>query len=131
VGALRAERSALITEGNELKSRRNALSKQIGQLMQKSGGGGEEVAALKGQVGAASAAAAALDERLAQAERGIHTIMSCLPNLLDDAVPDGGDAAHNVEVAQWGTDRRKLGPQGAYRWHDELAQLLGVSGRVQ
>ena len=125
IGALRAERNALITEGNELKHLRNALSQQIGRLMQQ--GGGKNVAVLKEQVGSASASAAALDERLAEVDRGIHAIMSSLPNLLDDAVPDGGDEAQNVEVSQWGTDRRKVGPDGTYRWHDELAQLLGVS----
>ena len=125
VGALRAERSARITEGNELKHRRNTLSQQIGKLMQQGGDNIGEVAALKGQVGSASAAAAAVDAGLARIDAEIHKILSCLPNLLDDAVPDGDDEAQNVEVGAWGADARKQGADGEFRWHDEIALRLG------
>jgi len=125
VGALRTARSAHVTEGNELKRRRNALSQQIGKLMQQGGGSSGEVAALKEQVSSASADAASLDDSLSAIDAEIHTVLSRLPNLLDDAVPDGEDETHNVEVGAWGAEQRKLGAEGSFRWHDEVAASLG------
>ncbi len=136
IGALRAERSSKIMEGNDAKNRRNVLSAQIGKLLKETGpgagantSGGSGVAvqieSLKEQVLAASALATVCDESLGQIDLKIYEIMSSLPNLLDDEVPDGSDDVQNVQVRAWGCNLRKLGAEGMYRWHDEVALLLG------
>jgi seryl-tRNA synthetase len=126
IGALRVSRSAQIVQGNESKSKRNALSQAIGKLMKEGRVADDpEIARLKQQVAEASAVAAACDSNLVDIDAEIQKVLLCLPNLLHEEVPDGIDDSQNVEVRNWGGEVRKMGPEGAYKWHDELAVGLG------
>ncbi|KAJ1397435.1 Seryl-tRNA synthetase N-terminal domain-containing protein [Ochromonadaceae sp. CCMP2298] len=120
IKALRTERNSCIVEGDAAKGVRKALSKDIGLLMrdQKM----QEAEELKKRVELASADSAAADEKLAVIDSEIDSILSLVPNLLDDAVPEGRDEADNQVVGVWGEERRKLG-QG-FLWHDEVARNL-------
>src|SRR5688572_11006041 len=92
--ALEAERKTIQTRTEELQARRNALSKQIGQLKAKGG----DVASVMAEVGGLAdelAASAARNEAL-QAE--IAELVMGLPNLPHDSVPLGADESANVEV---------------------------------
>jgi seryl-tRNA synthetase len=113
------ERRAAITEAERLKAAKNELSRAIGDL-KKSGkdaaGPMEQVKALGEQLGAAEARAAELDQKLYDA-------LKRTPNLPDASVPEGLDAAANVEVKAWGT------PPGfdfAPKPHWELGEQLGI-----
>ncbi len=96
---------AAMTEANELRASRNALSKKVGQLMgqaKKDPSKLEEAEEAKAQVKANA-------ERLAELEREhdelavrIRQIMLTIPNIIDESVPIGPDDSANVEVERFG-----------------------------
>ena len=43
-------------------------------------------------------------------------------NIACDSVPDGSDDKDNVVVSSWGEELRKVGEEGSFLWHDELAK---------
>ena len=96
---LDTRRRAAQTRAQEMLARRNQASKEIGQRKAKKEDAADlmaEVARLKDQIAAAEAeekdVAALLDKRLAE-----------IPNLPAPDVPDGADAAANIEARRWGT----------------------------
>ena len=123
IGKLREERSAEIQKGDKAKSDRKTLSQQIGKLMKE--GKQNEVEAIKEQVAEASAISSACDEALGKIDTEIDSILACIPNLLDDEVPDGEDDADNRMVRLWKEEARKVGEDGDYLWHDEIATKVG------
>jgi seryl-tRNA synthetase len=100
--ALEAERRAIQTRTEELQSRRNTLSKQIGAMK----GRGEDTSAVMAEVGtlgdAMKTSAAALDGVQARLQR----LLLEMPNLPHESVPVGRDETDNVEVRRWGTPRQ-------------------------
>jgi seryl-tRNA synthetase len=96
--ALEAERKQIQTQTEELQSRRNSLSKQIGMLK----GKGEDASAVMAEVAGIGdqlkASAARLDEVQAELSR----YMMALPNLPHPSVPVGADEAGNVELRRVG-----------------------------
>lgn len=92
------ERRAIIAESDELREKRNRVSKEIGKL--KSTGGNadhliKEMDGVSDRVRALEERSAVLDERF----RDMHL---SIPNLLDPSVPEGRDDSHNVVVRTWG-----------------------------
>ena len=93
------------TEGNELRSRRNALYKQIGQLMAQAKkdparlGEAEEI---KQQVAAQAQRLAELEALEPQLEEELRQRMLQIPNIIDPSVPLGPDDSYNVEVQRFG-----------------------------
>lgn len=79
---LRTERAHLIVKGDNAKSTRKSLSREIGSLMKK--GMTKEVVNLKEEVERATAESHAADEKLVVIDGQINSILSELPNLLDD-----------------------------------------------
>ena len=114
-------RRAAQTRLQEMQERRNAASKQIGAAM-KDGRSDEaeslkaEVSALKEQMEQAEA-----EERAASAE--LNEILSGLPNVLDDDVPDGASEDDNLEL-------RVVGQPPVFAFdakpHFELGEALGL-----
>lgn len=123
IASLREQRNAEIQKGDKAKSDRKTLSQQIGKLMKE--GKQDEVQAIKDQVEEASGISKACDENLGDIDQKIQAILAGMPNLLDDEVPDGEDEMANKEVRNWGDDRRKIGVDGDYLWHDEIAAKVG------
>ena len=99
--ALEAERKQIQTRTEELQARRNALSKQIGQLK----GKGEDTSALMQEVGGIGDAQKAGAERLEALQAELQAMLMSLPNLPQASVPVGADESGNVEVRRWGTPR--------------------------
>ena len=97
--ALEAERKTLQTRTEELQSRRNSLSKQIGMLK----GKGEDTSAVMAEVGGIGDELKASADRLEALQGELNTILMSLPNLPDESVPAGTDETGNVEVRRWGT----------------------------
>ncbi len=116
---LDAERRDAVAFVQAAQERRNAISKQIGEMKRRGESTAEleaEVAALRGDVlDATKARAAALDEEL-------QTTLAAIPNLLDPDVPDGDESA-NVVLKQVG-EPRPLGFPA--RQHFELGEALGM-----
>jgi seryl-tRNA synthetase len=100
--ALEAERKKVQVETQELQSRRNQLSKQVGQARAK----GEDPAALMAQVAAQADELKALERRLEDIQSNLTGLLLVVPNLPHESVPAGKSADENVEVRRVGTPRK-------------------------
>jgi seryl-tRNA synthetase len=99
--ALENERKGVQMRTEELQSRRNSLSKQIGMLK----GKGEDASAVMAEVGGIGDELKAAADRLEAIQAELSTMLMSVPNLPDDSVPVGADESGNVEVRRWGTPR--------------------------
>ena len=99
--ALEAERKTLQIRTEELQSRRNQLSKQIGGLKAK----GQDTTAVMAEVGSIGDEMKAGGERLTQIQAALDAMLLHVPNLPAADVPVGPDEHANVEVRRWGTPR--------------------------
>lgn len=96
-------RRSTIAEVEQLQAERNAVSKQIGQLMRE--GKKEEAEAAKARVAANKTRIAELDDRRSQVEQELFDLVAAIPNIPDPSVPYGKDDSDNPEVRRWGTPR--------------------------
>jgi seryl-tRNA synthetase len=99
--ALEDERKGLQVRTQDLQAKRNALSKQIGQLKAK----GEDTAAAMQEVAGLGDELKRNEEALADLLNRINAFVSVIPNLPHESVPVGQSEAQNVEVSRWGTVR--------------------------
>ncbi|MBC7939076.1 MAG: serine--tRNA ligase, partial [Chitinophagaceae bacterium] len=121
--ALEAERKQIQTATEQLQARRNALSKQIGQLKGKA----EDASGLMTEVSGIGEEMKAGAERLELVQSELQSLLMALPNLLHDSVPEGEDESGNVEVRRWapnGQGPRELG--FAPKDHVDLGLPLGL-----
>ncbi|MDY2788089.1 MAG: serine--tRNA ligase, partial [Atopobium sp.] len=95
------QRRATIAEVEQLQAERNAISKQIGQLMRE--GKKDEAEAAKSQVSANKDRIAQLDEKRGVVEDELFALVAAIPNIPDETVPYGKDDSDNLEVRSWGT----------------------------
>ena len=119
--ALDEKRRAVQTELQVVQQERNEKSKEIGKI--KSQGGDaqsimDEVSALKDKMGEMEESDRTLGEEL-------KTIMSSLPNIMKDDVPDGADEDENVEIKTWGEPKNPNGANKAPE-HYEIGENLGM-----
>ncbi len=99
--ALETERKGVQMRTEELQSRRNTLSKQIGMLK----GKGEDASAVMAEVGGIGDDLKAAAERLDVIQQELGNMLMSVPNLPHESVPVGSDETGNVEVRRWGTAR--------------------------
>jgi seryl-tRNA synthetase len=92
--ALENERKAIQTETQDLQARRNALSKQIGQLKAKK----EDASALMAEVNAQAEQLKTLEAKLENVQQRLSDFLMHVPNVPHASVPAGRDADANVEV---------------------------------
>ncbi|QYF93710.1 serine--tRNA ligase [Massilia sp. PAMC28688] len=97
--ALEAERKAIQTRTEELQSKRNSLSKQIGMLK----GKGEDTTAVMAEVGGLGDELKANEVALTEVQGKLAAFMEAVPNLPHASVPEGQDESGNVEVRKVGT----------------------------
>ncbi|MDD2668323.1 serine--tRNA ligase [Zoogloea sp.] len=97
--ALEDERKTRQTRTQELQARRNALSKQVGQLK----GKGEDASAVLAEVAGIGDELKANEVALADLMERFNAFIAGLPNLPHDSVPVGRSEEDNVEVSRWGT----------------------------
>ena len=116
--ALEDERKGLQVRTQDLRAKRNALSKQIGQLKAK----GEDTAAVMQEVAGLGDELKANEEALADLLNRINAFVSVIPNLPHESVPAGKSEADNVEVKRWGTPRDFGFPA---KDHVDLGEALG------
>ncbi len=126
---------AALTEGNDLRAARNALSKQVGILMgqsKKDPSKLEEAEKVKAQVKADADRLAELEKQTAEMSERIRTIMLTIPNIIDDSVPIGPDDSCNVEVERFG---EPVVPDFPIPYHTEIMESfdgvdMDAAGRV-
>lgn len=112
IRALDVERRAAVTSAEELKARKNAVSREIGAKRTRGEDAAAETAAMRG-IGAEIEAA---DGRAKSAEAGIEALLLEIPNLPDPSIPDRGNAV----VSTRGETRTGGEP------HWEIATRLGL-----
>ncbi|MBQ9375026.1 MAG: serine--tRNA ligase [Ruminococcus sp.] len=88
------------TRCDELRSKRNTMSKQIGGLMAK--GLKDEAEKVKDEVKQIGEELAQLELKETELEAEIRENMMVIPNIIDDSVPIGKDDSENVEIEKFG-----------------------------
>jgi seryl-tRNA synthetase len=118
-GALESERKTIQTRTEEVQARRNALSKQIGQLKAQ----GADTSAAMAEVSGIGDDLKRSSERLEAIQGELSALLMGVPNLPQDDVPIGPDESANVEVRRWGTP-----PTFAFtpRDHVDVGAALGL-----
>jgi seryl-tRNA synthetase len=99
--ALESERKAIQTRTEELQGKRNALSKQIGQLKARGAAGGAEADAAMAEVGNLKAELESSAARLDQIQLELQAVLMALPNLPHSSVPVGSEESNNVQIRAW------------------------------
>jgi len=104
-------------EVEDLRAKRNKLSKQIGMLMAQ--GKKEEAEAVKAEVAADGDRIAALSEEEKTVEEDLKKKMMIIPNIIDPSVPIGKDDSENVEVKRYG---EPVVPDFEIPYHTEIME---------
>ena len=94
---------ALRVRADELRGRRNTISKEIGQLMKQ--GLKEKAEEVKAEVAKIAKEIEESEVKEIELEAAIKKIMMVIPNIVDPSVPVGKDDSENVEIKQFGTKR--------------------------
>ncbi len=126
---------AAMTEANDLRAKRNTLSKMVGQLMaqaKKDPSKLQEAEEAKAQVKANADRLAELETLHDELAVRIRKIMLTIPNIIDESVPIGPDDSANVEVERFG---EPLVPDYDIPYHTEIMESfngvdMDAAGRV-
>lgn len=94
---------ALRVRADELRGRRNTISKEIGQLMKQ--GLKDKAEEIKAEVAKIAKEIEESEVKEIELEAAIKKIMMVIPNIVDPSVPVGKDDSENVEIEQFGTRR--------------------------
>ena len=94
---------ALRVRADELRGRRNTISKEIGQLMKQ--GLKDKAEEVKAEVAKIAKEIEESEVKEIELEGAIKKIMMVIPNIVDPSVPVGKDDSENVEIEQFGTKR--------------------------
>ncbi|PRY26245.1 seryl-tRNA synthetase [Aliiruegeria haliotis] len=101
--AIDSARREKITAAEAAQAERNAASKQVGAA--KGRGDEAEFERLRALVADKKAEIARLDEEAKAEDARLAELLTTLPNLPLDEVPEGADENDNVEIRRWGTPR--------------------------
>jgi seryl-tRNA synthetase len=113
------ERRRLLTEVEALKSRRNAISKEVGLRKQR----GEDIEPIKAEMRELGDRIAALDQRVRDTDAQLESLWIAVPNVPHASVHDGRDASDNRVVRIHGAPRAfDFKP----RSHVELGERLRI-----
>ena len=118
--ALDAQRRRAITEGDDLRARRNTVSREIGQARSQSGQPDESIVA---EMRAVGRRIGELEDLVRDLDARINDAMLSLPNLPDASTPEGLDETGNVVLRHWG-EPTTLGFEAQPHW--DLAEDLGI-----
>ena len=119
--AIDSRRLALLGEVEQLKNRRNTVSREIAPL--KKNGEHEKAEPLIAEMREVSERIKTLDKELAEVQDELKDVVMSIPNLCDDSVPKGNDDNDNVEIRTWGEIPRFSFPA---KPHWEIGEELGI-----
>lgn len=108
--ALDVERRQIIAEVEQLKAKRNDVSKQVGILKKQ----GQDATAIIAEMGNIGDRIKELDEQGRQVEEELQALMYTLPNIPSPEAPVGRTDEDNVEVLRNGTPRQFAFPVKAH-----------------
>jgi seryl-tRNA synthetase len=113
------ERRAKLTEVEQLKSRRNNVSKEVGRLKAQ----GQDASALIKEMQEDGDSIQRLDGEIRELEERLQEILMVIPNIPHESVPIGKDETENQMIRKWGEPRRfDFEP----KTHDEVGIGLGM-----
>lgn len=104
---------------NELRHRRNVLSKQVAEARQR----GEDTSVLLQEASELGHRIEEVEAEMRRLRSSIDSALMRLPNVLDEDVPVGKDDTENVEIRHWGEPQR---PDFELLPHGELLESLGL-----
>ena len=117
--AIDKRRRGAQTAAQELQTRRNALSKLIGQAKSKGEDAGPEIE----EVARSKDAQADAEKEAGAAGAELDTAMGLLPNIPAADVPDGADEDDNAELNRWG-EPKELDFEA--KEHFDIGEALGL-----
>jgi serine--tRNA ligase len=106
-------------EADELRAKKNKVSKEIGALMAK--GQKDEAQKVKDEIAQISARIDVLEPLEAELEEKVKSIMMVIPNIIDPSVPIGKDDSMNVEIEKFGDP---FVPDFEIPYHTEIMEKL-------
>ncbi|MBO4505523.1 MAG: serine--tRNA ligase [Lachnospiraceae bacterium] len=116
---LDVQRRTTQQEADELRNKRNQISKQIGALMAQ--GKKDEAEEVKKQVADFGARLAELEGKQTELEEEVTKRMMLIPNIIDPSVPIGKDDSCNVELERFG---EPVVPDFEIPYHTEIMEKL-------
>ena len=127
---LDAKSRAAKQEADDLRAKRNQLSKQIGVLMKE--GKKDEAETVKAQVAEFAERLAELEEQEKTYSEQVLKDMMMIPNIIDPSVPIGEDDSCNVEIEKFG---EPVVPDFEIPYHTDIMSRfdgidLDAAGRV-
>ena len=106
-------------EADELRAKKNKVSKEIGALMAK--GQKDEAQKVKDEIAQISARIDVHEPLEAELEEKVKNIMMVIPNIIDPSVPIGKDDSMNVEIEKFGDP---FVPDFEIPYHTEIMEKL-------
>ncbi|WP_308367287.1 MULTISPECIES: serine--tRNA ligase [unclassified Microbulbifer] len=116
--SLEERRKELQVHTESLQNERNSKSKNIGRAK----AAGEDITPLLKEVESLGSQLSEAKQALSELQNELDTILSAIPNLPDESVPEGKDEDDNVEVRRWGQPRQFDFP---VKDHVDLGAQLG------
>ena len=113
------ENRKVIQEVEDLRARKNKISKEIGALMAK--GQKDEAMKIKEEIAADGARIDELTQKQQELAASIKERMMLIPNIIDDSVPIGKDDSENVELERFG---EPFVPDFEIPYHTEIMEKL-------
>ena len=107
-------------KGDELRSKRNSLSSEIGNLMKQ--GKKDDAEAIKLEVKKINDELVENEKLEAEYEAGVIERMMKIPNIIHESVPIGKDDSQNVEIKKYG---EPIVPDYEIPFHGEILEKLG------
>ncbi len=106
-------------DADDLRSKKNKLSDQIGVLMRE--GKKEEANKIKEEIGSISFKIANLESEEEKLSKEIKEKMMVIPQIIDDSVPIGKDDSENVELERFG---EPIVPDYEIPYHADICESL-------
>lgn len=110
---------AALTRASEIRSQRNALSKEIGQFMRN--GEKDKAEENKKKVNEMADELSQLEVKEDELSKKLKELMMQIPNFIDDTVPIGKDDSENVEIEKFGEPALK---SFDVPYHTEIMEAL-------
>jgi len=117
--SLDIQRREFIGEVEKLKSLRNTVSQEIAKMKKEGANADDKIADMK----KVSDDIKAIDDKLAEAEKNMDTILRDIPNIAEDSVPPGKTSDDNVQFKIHG---EKASGDFKYLDHVELGKKLDI-----
>ena len=126
-----ARRRAAITEMEGLKAKRNTLSAEVAKA-KKAGENADEAIRESREIGAR---VTEIEGNVEQLDESLQEVLSGVPNVPHESVPEGTSEADNAEVRRWGAPREfdfepkahwDLGPESGILDFERAAKITGA-----